>query len=107
MSMAMGHFAFGVGATTGVLMATGLDKKIKNTEPIRMAGGILAMVPDAGKLVPSLDFLHRSWWQNIFWLHGVLDKIDHQDTAWMSTILLAFMLVMLGIFWLRNRKSCV
>lgn len=104
MSMAIGHFAFGVGATTGVLMATGLDKKIKNTEPVRVAGGIFAMVPDAGKLIPSFGILHGGWWADIFWLHKFLDKIDPKDTAWISFWLIFFMLIMLGIFWLRNRN---
>ena len=64
--MAIGHFSFGVGMTTGVLMATGLDKKIKNTEPLRIAGGIFAMIPDAGKLISSFDILHNGWWANLF-----------------------------------------
>ena len=107
MSMGIGHFAFGVGATTGVLMATGLDKKIKNTEPIRVAGGIFAMIPDAGKLIPSLDFLHGSWWADIFWLHKLLDKIDPQDTALASFWMILFMLVMLGVFWLPRKQGGV
>ena len=105
MSMAMGHFAFGMGAATGVLMATGLDKKIKNTEPIRIAGGIFAMIPDAGKLASSFNVLHEGWWADIFWLHGVLDKIDPRDTAWASAFFLVFMLLMLCIFWFKNRKA--
>lgn len=103
MSMAIGHFAFGVGATTGVLMATGLDKKIKNTEPIRVAGGILAMIPDAGKLITPFDILHDGWWADIFWLHRLLDQLDYKDTAWMSAGLLALMLLMLILFWLRKK----
>lgn len=104
MSMAIGHFSFGVGATTGVLMVTGLDKKIKNTEPIRVAGGIFAMVPDARKLAPSLEFLHHGWWADIFWLHRFLDKIDPKDTAIASFWLIFFMLIMLGVFWLSKRR---
>lgn len=104
MSMAIGHFTFGVGATTGVLMATGLDKKIKNTEPIRIAGGIFAMLPDAGKLIPSFDFLHRGWWADIFWLHQLSDILDSTDSALISSIFIAFMLVMLMIFWSVRKK---
>ncbi|MBI2042016.1 MAG: hypothetical protein HYT20_03295 [Candidatus Nealsonbacteria bacterium] len=106
MSMGIGHFAFGVGATTAVLMATKLDKKIKNTEPIRVAGGIVAMLPDAGKLIPSLDFFHDNWVADIFWLHRFLDnKFDPQDTALNSFWLIVFMLAILGIFWMKNRRN--
>lgn len=104
MSMAIGHFSFGVGATTGFLMLTGLDKKIKNTEPIRVAGGIFAIIPDAGKLVQSFDVLHEGWWADIFWLHKFLDKTDPRDTALNSFWLIVFMLVMLSIFWIRNGR---
>ena len=104
MSMGIGHFAFGIGAMTGVLMASGLDKKIKNTEPIRVAGGIFAMIPDAGKLIPSLDFFHDKWPADIFWLHRFLDNtFDPKDTALNSFWLIVFMLAMLGIFWARNK----
>ena len=104
MSMGIGHFAFGVGAITGVLMASGLDKKIKNTEPIRVAGGIFAMIHDAGKLITSLDFFHDGWPADIFWLHNFLDnKFDPKDTALNSFWLIVFMLAMLGIFWARNK----
>ena len=100
MSMAIGHFAFGVGASTGVLMATGLDKKIKNTEPIRVAGGIYAMVPDASKLVPFLAEFHDSWLADIFWLHRFLDtKVDPGDTALISVIFIVFMIATLGVLW--------
>ncbi len=105
MSMAIGHFAFGVGATTGVLMATGLDKKIKNTEPIRVAGGIFAMLPDAGKLIPSLNILHNNWWADIFWLHRIFDnQLDQTDSVWFSFWLIIFMLVMLVIYWWKIRR---
>lgn len=104
MSMGIGHFAFGVGCATAVLMATKLDRKIKNTEPIKVAGGIFAMIPDAGKLVPSLEFLHQGWWADIFWLHRFLDnKFDPRDTASNSFLLIVFMLTILSIFWLRNK----
>jgi len=105
MSMAMGHFSFGVGMTTGVLMATGLDRKIKNTEPIRVAGGIFAMIPDAGKFISSFNILHNGWRADLFWLHSLIDKIDPKDSAFASFWLVLFMVVMLSIFWLRNRRS--
>ena len=94
MSQGIGHFAFGVGCTTVVLMATMLDNKIKNTEPIRIAGGIFAMIPDAGKLIPSLDFFHDTWVADIFWLHRFLDNtFDPKDTALNSFWLLVFMMI--------------
>lgn len=100
MSMAIGHFTFGVGATTGVLMITGLHKKIKNTEPIRVSGGIWAILPDISKLISFLRVLHDSWLADIFWFHRLIDvRIDPPDSVLMSAVLIGFMLVMLIIFW--------
>lgn len=105
MSLAIGHFAFGVGATTGVLLATGLDKKINNTEPIRIAGGIWAMLPDVGNFIPSLKILHNGWWADAFLLHRLIDiKLDPNDSVWISTILVIFMIITLVIFWLEREK---
>ena len=102
MSMAIGHFALGVGVSTAVLLAAKRQKKIgvDKTEPIRWGGGIWAMAPDIGKIIPSLDFLHNGWWADIFWFHRFLDtKIDPTDSALISFWLVFFMLAMLVIYW--------
>ena len=107
MSLEIGHFALGVGLTTGVILATRLNKKVKNTEPIRMiGGGIWAIIPDAQKLISSLKILHNGWWTDIFWFHRFLDSsVDPTDSVLVSTIFIVFMLLMLVICWRVERKS--
>lgn len=106
MSLAIGHFSLGAGLTGAILLATRLNKKIRNNERIMFGGGIWGIVPDIEKLIPLLKILHRSWWTDIFWFHRLIDlKIDPTDNYWISAYFIAFMLGILVIFWSIDQRK--
>ena len=105
MSMAIGHFGLGAGATNLIFLLIRRQKvRVENEGSIGIAGGIWAMIPDVGKLIPALRLLHDGWWTDIFWLHRFQDHvIDPTDDPWISAGLFGFWLITHAVFILINK----
>lgn len=83
MSMAIAHYAVGAGFTTMLLWALPYSFSYRRT--IIVLGGIWALVPDLHWVLPVYaqayqGTVHHSVLANVFWLHGVMDAIDPNNS---------------------------
>ena len=94
MSQGVTHFAVGAACTT--LVVTFLVPSVRYPRTAILAGGIWAMLPDAGKVYshPLILRLHDSRWMDLFWLHYTLDRLDRADSSrWGAVALVAFLVM--------------
>jgi ABC-type uncharacterized transport system permease subunit len=101
MSMAIGHFAAGAGCAFLVLnvLPPQIRRKVPDYGFIGIFAGLLAMVPDLARFTPRLLGFHNSVFTNIFFLHPVMDRLDINDSAWVSGGLVGFMVVFMLTLW--------
>lgn len=95
MSMAIAHFAFGVTATTLLLLITGLHGRVERDGIVGILGGLWAMIPDVHQVLPFGRWLHRSAFADLFWFHGLLDAFDETDSVFVAAFLLGTMVIAL------------
>lgn len=102
MSLAIGHFAIGVGLAALILTLfyKKLPKKwtIKWDVIIIFASGLWAIIPDYPKLYSDYVSTHPLW-MNIFWGHTIIDKI-YPDTALVSAGFIFFGVCLLALYWI-------
>lgn len=108
MSLGLGHFAFGA-MLTALVLAVFLPR-IPYPRTLTILGGTWALLPDAVKLVgnsPKLTAFHNSPIADVFWLHYTLDVVDPADSARVSTLFVAGLLLvtMFAEFRARQRRG--
>lgn len=91
MSMAIGHFAVGFTATVTVLLVLGLHRRVRRLGLVGILGGLWAMVPDAGELLPGSPALDHEPWVNVFWFHYFLDTHAFTDGLLGNVLFVALM----------------
>lgn len=108
--MAIGHFAFGFTATVVVLVVFGLYRRIRRLGLVGVLGGLWAMVPDVGMLLPGNPALDHAPWVNVFWFHYFLDTNAVTDSLRGDVLFLALMtgtvfaiFVLDAVVWVRRR----
>lgn len=85
MSLAIGHFAIGVGSTLILLVVTGLYKRPTATG-LAILGGLWAMLPDIHWVLPHADLasaaymIHGHAVADVFFFHTTMDAIDATDS---------------------------
>jgi hypothetical protein len=109
MSMGIGHFAAGAGAAYFVLnlLPPKIRRKVPDYGSLAIMAGLWAMIPDLSKFSSRLNDLHDSFWSNLFFLHNLMDRLDVNDSVWISAIVVGFMIVMMltllaNEFWRRK-----
>lgn len=68
-----------------------------------LVSGFWAIVPDLPRLVGDIDRYmtwHRSWWTNLCWGHGWIDRRDALDSwPYYPVLALALGAVVFGVAW--------
>jgi hypothetical protein len=108
MAQAIGHFAFGVGATYLLVVVTGRPATPDTRWLLGLVGGLWALLPDIHWFLPFGRAFHRSRWSTLFWFHHQLDLVATRDNARLLSIpLLGFMFVAATALWWvnSNRES--
>ena len=99
MSIAIGHFAFGV-ICTALLFAV-VVPQLLYSPTLLLLGGVWAMIPDSHWVLligaTTMSALHNSIWANIFWFHGILDRVDPTDSYIFAAVLVGLMLVVVTL----------
>ena len=91
MSMAIGHFAVGFTATVAVLVVLGLHRRVNRLGLVGILGGMWAMIPDAGELLPGNPALDHEPWVDVFWFHYFLDTHSFTDGLAGNVLFVALM----------------
>lgn len=106
MSLAIAHFAVGVGIGSLITIVSGLDKTWYSSM-IPYLFGVWAMIPDLHHVIPFNPFaemvyyIHNSMVANLFVLHRTMDLYDVNDTKMFAAVCLLFMFTCLSSMWIR------
>ncbi|MBN1188885.1 MAG: hypothetical protein JXA46_03960 [Dehalococcoidales bacterium] len=101
MSMEIGHFAVGAGSAFIVLnvLPPRVRRKIPDYGFIGIIAGLWAMVPDLARFLPGMVDFHKSLFANIFFLHQIMDRLDNNDSVWISGGLIGVMVLLMVPLW--------
>lgn len=101
MSMAIGHFAAGASTAFVVfhLLPPRIRRKVGQYGFVAILAGLWAMVPDLAQFTARLKSLHDSLWANLFFLHQLMDRLDVDDSAWVSGAVVGLMIVLMLTLW--------
>ena len=101
MSMSIGHFAAGASATLAVLhlLPPRIRRKVGQYGFVAILAGLWAMVPDISQFTARFKSLHDSVWANLFFLHQIMDRLDINDSIWVSGSLVGLMIVLMITLW--------
>lgn len=105
MSLEIGHFA--AGASTALLAVNLVPPQIRRKavsygfDPgfAAILAGLWAMFPDAAVFVGRLKAFHESAWANICFFHYTLDRLDVNNSIWVSVGLVGLMLIFMLTLW--------
>ena len=104
-SIAIAHFAAGL-LGTALLLAL-VAPRLLRSPTLLAIGGVWGMVPDAYWVTPvgfdALRALHTAPWVNLFWFHGVMDRMDPRDTHAFAAEVLVLLFVCLPVVELYAR----
>ena len=107
MSLPGVHIGFAAAITTLVVAGMGLPARVR--WPAIALSALWAVIPDLYWLAPGIrpwykPLLHDSALANLFWLHGVIDRLDPRDRRLYATgALTAFLVVFLATeLWLQR-----
>jgi hypothetical protein len=103
MSPGIGHFAVGATCTLLFLLVTGLHARTRHDGLLAIGGGLWAIVPDAGSVLPGVGSLDSTPLANLFWFHYHLDVHRATDSLTAGAAFVAAMTVTVVGFWLVDR----
>lgn len=110
MSLVGVHAGLAATITTILVARSGLT--ILRRWIVVSVSAVWAIVPDLYHVVPGIrhwykPLVHDSIVANVFWFHGVLDRLDPHDRALYSVIMITAFLLVFGLteVWIRRESS--
>ena len=105
MSLAIAHFA--VGSLGTALLLALVAPRLLRSPTLLVVGGVWGMIPDLHQISPvvtdALHALHRSPAADLFWFHGLMDRVDPTDSFVFAAEMVALLLVALPVVELYAR----